>query len=83
MPKLAPEESAKVITELDGAKELDMAKGQLASIQIKKPGLLGGGHLQLTQVNGEKVKISLRHVIAYGRIVELTSAFKPEIVSLR
>ena len=56
MPKLAPEESAKVITELDGAKEFDMAKGQTASIQIKRPGLLGGGHLQLKQVNGEKVR---------------------------
>ena len=83
MPKLAPEESAKLITELDGAKEFDIAKGQIASIEIKKPGLLGGGHLLLTQVNGEKVRISLRHVIAYRRLVELTGAFKPEIVSLR
>ena len=42
MPKLAPEESAKVITELDYAKEFDVAKGQIASIEIKKPELLGG-----------------------------------------
>lgn len=83
MPKLPFEENAKVIMELDGAKDFDMAKGQIAAIEIKKPGLLGGGHLLLTQVNGEKVKINLRHVIAYGRLVELTRAFGPEIVSLR
>ncbi len=82
MPKLLPEDSVKVIRELDGAKEFDMTKGQIASIEIKKPGLLGGGHLLLTQVNGEKVKINLRHVIAYGRLVELTRVFRPEIVSL-
>ncbi len=74
--------SAKVITELDAAKEFDIAKAQIARIEIKKPGLLGSGHL-LTQSNGEKVKINIRHVIAYGRLVELTHAFKPEIVSLR
>ncbi len=83
MPKLLPEESAKVITELDSAREFDIAKAQISSIKIKKPGLLGGGYLLLTQNNGEKVKINIRHVIAYGRLVELTHAFKPEIVSLR
>ena len=83
MPKLPQEESDKVITELDQAKEFEMAKGQIANIEIKKPGLLGGGHLLLTKVNGEKVEINLRHVIAYGRLVELTRAFRPEIVSLR
>ena len=39
MPKLPPEESEKVITELDRAKEFEMAKDQIASIEIKKPGL--------------------------------------------
>lgn len=83
MPKLPQQESDKVITELDGAKDFDMAKGEIASIEIKKPGLLGSGHLLLTRVDGEKIKINLRHVIAYGRLVELTRVFKPEVVSLR
>lgn len=81
MPSLSPEESARVIEELDRIKEFDMGKDQIRRIEIKKPGLLGSGHLEITPNNGKPVKITLRHRIAYDRLMTLTQAFSPEIVS--
>ncbi len=81
MPKLSPEESSKTITDLDRMKEFEMEKDQLSRIELKKPGLLGSGHMVVTPKEGKSEKIILRHRIAYDRLVTLTQAFNPEIVS--
>jgi hypothetical protein len=81
MPTLSPEESAKVIGQLEGIKEFDMSKDQISRIEIKKPGLLGTGHIVITPSSGKPVKITLRNRIAYDRLIQLTRAFSPEMVS--
>ena len=81
MPTVSPEESDKVIGQLEGMKEFDMMKDQISRIEIKKPGLLGTGHITITPSNGKPVKITLRHRIAYDRIMQLTRVFSPELVS--
>ena len=81
MPTLSPEENAEVIGQLEGMKEFDIAKDQISRIEIKKPGLLGTGHIVITPSNGKPVKITLRNRIAYDRLIQLTRAFSPEIVS--
>jgi hypothetical protein len=81
MPTVSLEESDRVIAQLEGMKEFDITKDQINRIQIKKPGLLGTGHITITPSNGKPVKIALRHRIAYDRIMQLTKAFSPELVS--
>jgi hypothetical protein len=81
MPNLAPEESARVIAELDQVKDFNLRKEQIQSIEIKKPGRLTFGHIKITPNDGDSVKITLRHRIAYDRLMTLTHAFSPEIVS--
>jgi hypothetical protein len=81
MPKLSSEESAKTITELERMKEFEMEKAQISRIELKKPGLLGTGHIVITPREGRPEKISLRHKIVYDRLMTLTRAFSPEIVS--
>ena len=81
MPDVSPEESANVIGQLEGMKEFDMMKDQISRIEIKKPGLFGSGHITITPRNGKPVKITLRHRIAYDRIMQLTRVFGPELVS--
>jgi len=81
MPTLSSEESDRVIGQLEGMKEFDMMKDQISRIEIKKPGLLGTGHVTITPRNGKPVKITLRHRIAYDRIMQLTRVFSPELVS--
>ncbi|OLB69632.1 hypothetical protein AUI06_08490 [archaeon 13_2_20CM_2_52_21] len=81
MPSVSPEESDKVIGQLEGMKEFDFTKDQISRIEIKKPGLLSSGHVTITPRSGKPVKITLRHRIAYDRIIQLTRAFSPGLVS--
>jgi len=81
MSTVSPEESDKVIGQLEAMKEFDIPKERISRIEIKKPGLLGTGHITITPSNGKPVKISLRHRIAYDRIMQLTRVFSPELVS--
>ncbi len=81
MPTVSQEESDKVIGQLEGMKEFDISKDQISRIEVKKPGLLSSGHITITPTNGKPVKISLRHRIAYDRIMQLTRVFSPELVS--
>ena len=81
MPKLTPEESDKTITDLDRIKDFEMEKNQISRIELKKPGMLGSGHIVITPMEGKPEKIILRHRIAYDRLVTLTQAFSPEMVS--
>ena len=80
MPKLSSEESAKTITDLERMKEFEIEKDQISRIELKKPGLLGTRHIVITP--GRKPeKITLRHQIAYDRLMTLTQAFSPEPAS--
>ena len=79
MPNLSPEESAKVIEDLDRIKEFDIAKDQIRRIELKKPGL-GVGHVTITPDQGDSITIKLRHRTAYDRLMQLTQAFSPEVV---
>ena len=81
MPQLSPEESVKTITDLERMKEFEMEKGQISRIQLKKPVLLGTGHIVIMPREGKPEKITLRHRIAYDRLMTLTQAFGPELVS--
>ncbi len=79
MPNLSPEESTKVIEDLDRIKEFDIGKDQIRLIELKKPGL-GVGHMTITPNQGDSITIKLRHRTAYDRLVQLTQAFRPEVV---
>jgi hypothetical protein len=80
MPTVSAEESDRVVARLEAMKEFDIAKDQISRIEIKKPGLLSTGHITITPSNGKSVKITLRHRIAYDRIMQLTRAFSPGLV---
>jgi hypothetical protein len=81
MPQLSPEESVKTITDLERMKDFEMEKNQISRIELKKPGLLGTGHIVITPREGKPEKITLRHRIAYDRLMTLTQAFSPELLS--
>jgi hypothetical protein len=80
MPQLSPEESAKTIVDLERMRDFEMEKNQIGRIELKKPGLLGTGHIVITPKEGKPEKIILRHRIAYDRLMTLTQAFSPELV---
>ena len=81
MPKLNSGESDKTIADLIRMEDFEMGKDQISRIELKKPGMFGSGHIVITPRQGKSEKISLRHRTAYDRLVTLTQAFRPEIVS--
>ncbi len=81
MPKLSPEDSAKTIMELERMEDFEMERDQISRIEVKKPGLRRSGLIVIHPSEGEPVEISLRNQIAYHRLVQLTRAFDPKIVS--
>src|SRR5437667_2950522 len=81
MPKLSSEESAKTITDLERMKEFEIEKDQISRMELKKPGLLGTGHIVIMPKEGKPEKITLRHRIAYDRLMTLTQAFSPELAN--
>ena len=78
MPQLSPEDSVRTIADLDRIKDFDFSKEQIQRIELKKPGLFGSGHIIIRPIHGNPVKISLRHAVAYDRLVELTRVFSPD-----
>jgi hypothetical protein len=81
MPKLSPEENSRVIGMLDSIKEFEMMKEQIRRIELHKVGMFGTGHLVIQPIEGETKNITLRHRTAYDRLMPLTQAFGPELVS--
>ncbi len=80
MPHLSPDESDKTISDLEQMKEFELTKEQISGIELKKPGLFGSGHIIITSSQGKPEKITLRHRIAYDRLMTLTRAFNPGLV---
>ena len=82
MPKLSQEENDRVIAQLESVKEFDLTKDKIDRIELRKPGLIGSGHIVISSTAGSSVKISLRHRTAYDRLLTLTQAFSPGIIKL-
>jgi len=83
MPALTPEQSRTVISELERERQYELAKDQVRRIELKKPGWwgMGLGRATIQPVQGPSISYTLRNVIAYDRLVQLTQAFAPELVA--
>jgi hypothetical protein len=82
MPSLTPEQTETVLGELERDKDLELARAELQSIVLKKPGPagMGLGKITIQPVQGKAVSYLLRHPIAYARLLQLTQAFSPELL---
>jgi hypothetical protein len=81
MPQLSHEESDKTIANLVRMQDFEMGKDQISRIELKKPGILGSGHIVFAPRQGKSEKITLRHRMAYDRLLTLTHAFSPNMVN--
>ena len=82
MPSLTPEQTATVIGELERDKDYEMAREEVLSIELKKPGPagVGLGKITIRPAQGAAVSYLLRSPIAYDRLLQLTQAFSPELL---
>ncbi|HDI01956.1 MAG TPA: hypothetical protein ENF78_05975 [Candidatus Bathyarchaeota archaeon] len=83
--KLSASQQAKLIEELDEKKDFELGKGDVAELELRKPGIIRGlGHLLIRSSSGEKVKILIDADAKkeYECLKELLIAFKPEVLKL-
>jgi hypothetical protein len=60
--------------------DFELKREQICQLEMKKPGRIRLGHFVTHPDGGKLVEITLRHRVAYDRLVQLTQAFSPEIV---
>ena len=83
MPKLSPEENVKVIGILDAKKDFEVSKDQISRIELKRPGLLGTGHMAILPKSGGELKVSIRHRIGFERLRDVMQVFYPEALKIK
>ena len=80
---LSSDENARVIRELDGSKEFDVAKDRIARIELKiPPGLFRTGHLHITITNGEVERVHVGRTMPGVQLRDMLRAFYPEALVL-
>jgi len=79
--RLPPSEAKKKIQELDETKDFDIYKDQISSLELKRPGFFGRGHLLITPKSGRPIEVE---IAPGGRDYEvvrnLVKTFYPEVV---
>jgi len=78
--KLAKDESAKAIKELDEKKDFEVHKEQISLITIKKPAMFSGGHLLITIKSGEENKVAIYCRKEFDDTRNLVQLFYPQVL---
>jgi len=80
--KMTKDLSDKTIKELEQKKDFEAYKDQIKEIELKKPGFMRGGHLQITLKSGEKTKIKIDGKGEFEALNTMMNAFKPEALKV-
>lgn len=79
---LSQDQNNGIIDALTMNKMFEFGRDQISRIELKRPGLLGGGWLKITTADGEilDIRISVKKVDEWA--LRVVQAFKPEAVTL-
>ena len=80
--KLSTDQSVKMIQELEERKDFEVSKQNVSRVELKKPSIWRRGHIVITQVTGEAIKVLIVQKKDFQRLVELMRAFSPEVVTV-
>ena len=80
VPKLTGEDASRLLEDLKGRTGFEIKKHEIQEIELKKPGMLGGGHVKIKTGAGKEHKI---RIIAGGKeeyehLKETLQQFCPE-----
>ncbi len=80
--KLSKDQSVKMIQELEERKDTEVAKENVSSLELKKPSIWRRGHIVITPLTGEAVKITIAQKKDYEQLLELMKSFHPTAVTV-
>lgn len=79
---LSQEQNNGITVALTENRVFEFGRDQISQIELKRPGLLGGGWLKITTANGEIVDIRLSVKKVDEWALRVVQAFKPEAVTV-
>ena len=80
--KLSTDQSVKMIQELEERKDFEVSKQNASRVELKKPSIWRRGHIVITQVTAEAIKVLIVQKKDFQQLVELMRAFSPEVVTV-
>ena len=80
--RLSTDQSVKMIQELEERKDFEVAKQNVSRVELKKPSIWRRGHIVISQVTGEAIKVMIVQKKDFEKLVELMRAFSPELVTV-
>ncbi len=80
--RLSRDESARVISELEEKKDLEVQRDDISGLELKKPSFTSRGHMVIETVSGDPVKILFADKGDFQKVVTLMQAFRPEVVNM-
>ncbi len=63
-------------------KDFEVSKQNVSRVEFKKPSIWRRGHIVITQVTGEAIKVLIVLKKDFQQLVELMRAFSPEVVTV-
>jgi hypothetical protein len=79
--KMSRDEALQRIHELDEKKDFDLGKAMITRIELKKPGMIVGGHVIFVPKSGEPIKIKVGAKQDFEAIRDLMKRFYPQVLS--
>ena len=76
------DDSIRVIRELEQKKDLEVLKENISGIELRKPTFVHRGHIVVSTLSGDPVRVIIADKGDYQRLEALMRAFRPDAVTL-
>jgi len=80
--RLSRDDSIRVISELEQKKDLEVLKESVSGIELRKPTFVHRGHIVVSTLSGDPVKVIIADKGDYQRLEALMRAFRPDVVTV-
>ena len=80
--RLSRDDSIRVISELEQKKDLEVLKENISGIELRKPTFVHRGHIAVSTLSGDPVKVIIADKGDYQRLEALMRAFRPDVVTV-
>ena len=79
--KMGRDHDVQMPTDLEG-KDFEVNRDKVTGLELKKPSFVSRGHIVISQMSGDPIKIMIADKKDFRRIMELMQAFRPDAVQV-
>ena len=82
MLRRVEEKSEAILSKLEGKNDLVLAKGQIRSLELEKPGLISNGYLRISTFEEKPIKVRVYGKDEFELVCVLMGEFYPEVLKM-